>query len=294
MDIVCNACPRKCNAHREPERGWGVCGEGFLPRVARAAPHMWEEPPVSGELGSGTVFFTGCALRCVYCQNGAISTGGVGVTVTVDRLRQIYQKLIDSGVHNINLVTASHFVATIIQSLTPPLPIPVVWNCGGYESVETLKRLEGLVQVYLPDMKYSSSAAASRYSHAPDYPETARDAVLEMYRQTGPYILEDGLIKSGVIIRHLVLPGNLENTYGVIDWVSSTFSPGQILFSLMSQYTPFGDLDPFPELKQRLAPEEYGAAVSYMERSGIEDGFFQELSSAKEEYTPDFDLTGVI
>ena len=273
----------------------GYCGSGGLPRVARAAPHMWEEPPISGERGSGAVFFSGCSLRCVYCQNYNISVDNYGKTVTPAELRSIYQRLIEKGVHNISLITASHFLNGVLESLSEPLPVPVVWNTGGYESVESLKRLEGKVQIYLPDMKYSLAGPARRYSNAPDYPGIAKAAILEMFRQVGPYELdEDGIMRKGVIIRHLVLPGNLENTFGVIDWVGETFSEGDVLFSLMSQYTPFGRASDFPELSRRLTEEEYAAAVSYMEARGILDGFYQELSSAKEEYTPDFDLTGII
>ena len=293
MENVCRQCPRSCGAYRSDSSGAGYCGEGLLPRIARAAPHFWEEPPVSGERGSGAVFFSGCALRCVYCQNSAISEGHAGRIVSVQRLRQIYSELIAQGVHNINLVTASHFIGAVAESLKERLPVPVVWNSSGYESVDTLRRLEGKVDVYLPDMKYALAETAARYSAAPDYPETAKAAILEMYRQRGDYVIEDGLIKNGVIIRHLVLPGNLENTFKVIDWVAGTFVPGQVLFSLMSQYTPAGRSGMFPEIDRRLTPEEYNAAMDYMESAGIEDGFFQELSSAKEEYTPDFDLTGV-
>ncbi len=294
MRFYCKSCPRKCNVLRDERSGSGVCGQGTQIRIARAAPHMWEEPPVSGERGSGAVFFSGCALRCVYCQNYRLSRGEQGVAVTPARLREIYFELIDKGVHNINLVTAGHFVDGVLESLKDPLPVPVVWNSSGYESVETLKRLEGRVQIYLPDMKYIDPGLAKKYSAAPDYPETAGRAIFEMYRQTGPYVLDtDGLIKSGVIIRHLVLPGALDNTKRVIDWVAGNFAPGQVLFSLMSQYTPMGRASDFPEINRRLTPEEYGEAVAYMDKSGIEDGFYQELSSAKEEYTPDFDLTGV-
>lgn len=291
--MLCNICPRKCNIDRSAHTGF--CGSGNLPRVARAAPHMWEEPPISGERGSGAVFFSGCSLRCVYCQNYNISVENFGKEVTPDGLRTIYSRLIEKGVHNVSLITASHFIDGVLESLSEPLPVPVVWNSGGYESVESLKRLEGKVQIYLPDMKYSLPEPARRYSFAPDYPETAKAAILEMFRQTGPYELDgDGIMQKGVIIRHLVLPGNLQNTFGVIDWVSETFSEGDALFSLMSQYTPFGRASDFPELSRRLTGEEYSAAVSYMEERGITDGFYQELSSAKEEYTPDFDLTGII
>ncbi len=291
--MLCNICPRKCNTDRS--QALGFCGSGELPRVARAAPHMWEEPPISGERGSGAVFFSGCSLRCVYCQNYGISVENFGKTLTPAELRDVYSRLIEKGVHNISLITASHFLEGVLESLSSPLPVPVVWNSGGYESVESLRRLEGKVQIYLPDMKYSLSAPARRYSFAPDYPEIAKSAILEMFRQTGPYELDgDGIMKSGVLIRHLVLPGNLENTFGVIDWVSETFSEGEVLFSLMSQYTPFGRASDFPELSRRLTEAEYDAAVRYMEERGITDGFYQELSSAKEEYTPDFDLTGII
>ena len=292
--MICSQCPRECRAPREETQGGGRCRQGTLPRVARAAPHFWEEPPVSGEMGSGAVFFSGCPLGCVYCQNSSISYGGRGEIVSIARLRQIYMELIGKGVHNINLVTASHFIDAVEESLKGGLPVPVVWNSSGYESLQTLRRLQDKVQVYMPDMKYALPQAAARYSFAPDYPQTAKEAILEMYRQRGPYVIEDGLIKSGVIIRHLVLPGNLENTFGVIDWVAETFGPGQVLFSLMSQYTPAGRAGEFPELARRLNREEYQAAMEYMEKAGIEDGFFQELSSAKEEYTPEFDLTGVL
>ena len=294
MDNICDICPRKCRAVREDESGAGFCRMGTLPRIARAAPHFWEEPPISGERGSGAVFFSGCNLRCVFCQNYGISAGGDGKTVTVERLREIYRELMDQGVHNISLITATHYLDAVLESLDEKLPVPVVWNCGGYESVESLKRLEGKVQIYLPDMKYSLTEPARKYSAAPDYPETAKRAILEMFRQTGPYVIDDdGMMASGVIIRHLVLPGNLENTFGVIDWIADTFEPGDILFSLMSQYTPAGRAAKYPELSRRLTQEEYDEAIAYMESAGIEDGFYQELSSAKEEYTPPFDLTGV-
>lgn len=294
MTDFCSICPRQCGAKREDETGSGYCGAGYMPRIARAAPHYWEEPPISGDRGSGAVFFSGCNLRCVFCQNYDISAGGFGKTVTPARLRGIFDGLIAQGVHNINLVTAAHFLDSVLEALEPPLPVPVVWNTSGYESVESLKKLEGKVQIYLPDMKYCDCEAAAKYSAAPDYPETAKAAILEMFRQVGPYELDgDGMMKSGIIIRHLVLPGNLENTFSVIDWVEDTFGPGDVMFSLMSQYTPAGRAADFPELRNRLSEHEYNMAKAYMEAAGIEDGFFQELSSAKEEYTPPFDLTGV-
>ena len=217
---VCNICPRKCNAERLPlaENGEGFCGLGGAPKIARAALHFWEEPPISGENGSGTVFFSGCNLGCIFCQNKKISRGRFGKTVTPERLREIYEELINKGAHNINLVTPTHFADAVLASLEPKLSVPVVYNCGGYESVETLKRFEGKIQIYLPDIKYSDNALAKKYSAAPDYFETAKEAVKEMYRQTGKYdIGDDGIMKKGVIIRHLILPGQLENTKKVID-----------------------------------------------------------------------------
>lgn len=291
----CNICPRKCNAERLPlaENGEGFCGLGGAPRIARAALHFWEEPPISGENGSGTVFFSGCNLGCIFCQNKKISRGRFGKTVTPERLREIYEELINKGAHNINLVTPTHFADAVLASLEPKLSVPVVYNCGGYESVETLKRFEGKIQIYLPDMKYSDNALAKKYSAAPDYFETAKAAVKEMYRQTGKYdIGDDGIMKKGVIIRHLILPGQLENTKKVIDWVKNEFAPGEVLFSLMSQFTPVEGCNT-DELYRRLAKDEYSEIADYLFESGIEDGFMQELSSAKEEYIPPFDLDGV-
>lgn len=294
MEFLCGICPRNCGAIRYENEGEGVCRSGYLPRLARAALHFWEEPVISGKNGSGTVFFSGCPLKCVFCQNSEISLKNFGKTVTVGRLREIYLELIEKGAHNINLVNPTHWAEAILQSLNEPLAVPVVYNSGGYEKTSTLRRFEGRISVYLPDMKYTDPQLAVRYSGAPDYPNTAKSAILEMYRQVGDYrINDDGLIEKGVIIRHLILPGALRNTKAVIDWVADTFSPGQVLFSLMSQYTPAGDLKNFPELKRRITRDEYDEAMEYLESSGIEDGFFQELSSAREEYIPPFDLEGV-
>lgn len=291
----CNICPRKCNAERLPiaENGEGFCGLGGAPKIARAALHFWEEPPISGENGSGTVFFSGCNLGCIFCQNKKISRGRFGKTVTPERLGEIYEELINKGAHNINLVTPTHFADAVLASLEPKLAVPVVYNCGGYESVETLKRFEGKIQIYLPDIKYSDNVLAKKYSAAPDYFETAKAAVKEMYRQTGKYdIGDDGIMKKGVIIRHLILPGQLENTKKVIDWVKNEFAPGEVLFSLMSQFTPVEGCNT-DELYRRLTKDEYSEIADYLFESGIEDGFMQELSSAKEEYIPPFDLEGV-
>ena len=294
MSKPCMLCPRCCGVLRPADAGPGVCRMGTRPVVARAAPHLWEEPCISGEKGSGTVFFSGCALRCVFCQNREISAGGFGRPVTVQRLREIYFELIDQGVHNINLVTPSHFAPAVAASLRPALPVPVVWNSSAYETVETLRQLEGLVQIYLPDLKYADGALAGRYSDAPDYPQAAQAAILEMFRQTGPYVLgPDGLLQRGTVIRHLVLPGQLDNTRRVIDWVGETFKPGQVLFSLMSQFTPTAACAAVPELNRPLTQAEHDSACAYLMASPIEGGFFQDLGSVSESFIPPFDLTGV-
>jgi len=256
---------------------------------------MWEEPCLSGGGGSGTVFFSGCSLGCVYCQNYEISRGLAGKTITVGRLRDIFRELTRQGADNINLVTPTHYTDRVLEALQAERPpVPVVWNCGGYERVETLRMLDGHVQIYMPDMKYADGALAARYSGAPDYPEVARSAIREMFRQTGSYAMgEDGLLRSGLIIRHLILPGFLENTFRVIDWVAETFSPGDVLFSLMSQFTPTKACAAYPEINRTLTPEEHERAVAYLMESGIEDGFFQDLGSAKESFIPPFDLTGI-
>jgi len=263
---------------------------GPLPVVSRAAPHFWEEPCISGERGSGAVFFAGCNLRCSFCQNYDISALRKGTEVPVEKLRTIFQNLKTQGVHNLNLVTGTHFAHAIAKALEEDPGLPVVWNCGGYESVNTLRALEGKVQVYLPDMKYSDAALAVTLSQAGDYPEVARAAVLEMFRQTGPYELdEEGMLRRGVLIRHLVLPGELENTFGVLDWIADTFREGDVLVSLMGQYTPNSHGGP----DRRLTEEEYSRAADYMLGLGLYEGYTQELDSAQSSYTPDFDGTGI-
>ena len=262
--------------------------------VCRAAPHYGEEPCISGTRGSGAVFFSGCSLRCVFCQNREISRQSVGRTLTVRELRDTLLRLRDTGVHNINLVTGSHFVRPIAEALDGlELGIPVVWNSSGYESVETLRRLEGLVQVYMPDMKYWKAEPARRYSAAADYPQAAAAAIHEMFRQRGPYVLDnDGILQSGVLIRHLILPGQELNAMDVIDFAAEEFPAGGVLFSLMSQYTPMPGLERFPELQAPIAPELNERLVAYMQRRGI-DGYWQEPDSATGEMIPDFDYTGL-
>ena len=231
--MICAICPRRCMARRDAQSGEGFCGLPAAPVVARAGLHFWEEPCVSGARGSGAVFFSGCVLRCVYCQNHAISHENFGKPVSVERLREIFWELIGQGAHNINLVSPTPFAPAIREALAEPLPVPVVWNTGGYERVETLRSLEGKVQVWLPDLKYVDSGLSQDLSGAADYFGAASAAIEEMVRQTGDYVLEDGLLKRGVLIRHLMLPGQLENTKAVLDWVAETFRPGQVLLSLM-------------------------------------------------------------
>ena len=278
-------------ARRDAQSGEGFCGLPAAPVVARAGLHFWEEPCVSGARGSGAVFFSGCVLRCVYCQNHAISHENFGKPVSVERLREIFWELIGQGAHNINLVSPTPFAPAIREALAEPLPVPVVWNTGGYERVETLRSLEGKVQVWLPDLKYVDSGLSRDLSGAADYFGAASAAIEEMVRQTGDYVLEDGLLKRGVLIRHLMLPGQLENTKAVLDWVAETFRPGQVLLSLMAQYTPQPGAEGL--LSRRVTGAEYRAALRYMENLGITDGYCQDAASARAEYTPDFDLTGV-
>lgn len=290
--MVCNLCPRRCGALRTGETGGGYCGMPSLPVVARAALHPWEEPPISGERGSGTVFFSGCALGCVFCQNAAISHEGFGKTVSTERLREIFLELVAQGAHNINLVNPTHFSHVIAQALREPLPVPVVWNSGGYDRVDTLRALEGKVQVYLPDLKYLDADAAGRYSDAPDYPEIAAAAIREMVRQTGPYVIEDGLMTRGVLVRHLILPGRVAGAKAVMDFLAETFPPHTVMLSLMSQYVPFGRAKETPGLDRTLRRAEIRCAEEYFAALEL-DGFTQELLSATEDFVPVFDLTGV-
>ena len=290
--MTCTLCPRNCRGVRTPDRPGGVCGQPSSPVVARAMLHQWEEPCLVGEHGAGAVFFSGCNLRCAYCQNKPISQGGVGKPVSIPRLRELFQELTAQGAACLDLVTPTHFAPAILEALgEEPWPVPVVWNCGGYESVSTLQRLESKVQVFLPDLKYALPGPAGQYSAAPDYFDRAAPAILEMFRQTGPCRMENGLLKSGVLIRHLLLPGELENTRRVIDWVAGAFRPGEVLFSLMSQYTPQPGAS--GKLARRVTRAEYRAAAEYMANCGITDGYTQERTSAREEYTPDFDLSGI-
>ena len=289
--MICDLCPRHCHAERTETHGAGFCRMPAGIVAAKAMLHHWEEPCLSGTRGAGCVFFTGCNLGCSYCQNGSISHGDFGKPITPTRLREIFDDLIAQGAHCIDLVTPTHFTPWIAEALREPLSVPVVWNCGGYESVEALRSLEEKVQIYLPDLKYADGDLATDLSFVKDYFEVVAAAIDEMYRQVGPYRMDDGLLKSGVIIRHMVLPGQLENTKRVIDYVANRFRPGEVLFSLMSQYTP--QKGATGALARRITGAEYRAAVDYLRACGIRDGFVQEKSSAKEEYTPIFDLSGI-
>ena len=253
--------------------------------------HYGEEPPISGTFGAGAVFFSGCTLRCVYCQNREISEGGKGKALDSGRLRTIFERLIDEGAQSIDLVTPTQFLPDILPALTPKLPVPVVYNCGGYERVETLRRLEGLVDVYLPDLKYADNALAARLSRAPDYFETATAAIREMYRQVGSAVLEDGQLTRGLLVRHLVLPGHLDNSLRVIEWLAETFPKRDVLVSLMSQYVPVGEQE--PPLDRRLTAEEYAGAVSWLELCGLKNGYVQDAAAATTEYLPVFDFEGL-
>ncbi len=290
MDYTnCTLCPRACGVDRTAgELGYCRCSAQM--KIARAAAHYWEEPVISGSFGSGTIFFSGCTLGCVFCQNEPVSHGRLGKDVTPDQLREVFESLVEEGVQNINLVTPTHFLPSILPALSPKLSVPVVYNCGGYESVETLKQLEGLVDIYLPDFKYSNNLLAKTLSHAPHYYEIASAAILEMYRQVGPAVIEDGRMKRGVILRHLVLPGQIDNSLGVLDWVDEHFQPGEILFSLMSQYVPMGKAKEMPGFNRTITEEEYDAVLSYLNLLGIADGYTQDFSAAAETYIPEWDF----
>ena len=295
IGYICKDCPRECGVLRTEEKAGGFCGCPAAPHVIRAAAHYGEEPCISGTKGSGAIFFTGCNLRCVFCQNHEISRHCSGKALTSAALADVMLSLRDQGVHNINLVTATHYARAVAEALRlAKLDIPVVWNSSGYESVETLKMLEGLVQIYMPDYKYAEKSCAERYSSAPDYPEVAAAAIKEMFRQRGKFLLDDeGLLKSGVLIRHLILPGNESNSLNAVDFVADTFEDGDVLFSLMSQYTPMPGLDAFPELSTGISAETNDLIIHYMKTRGIENGYWQERSSATENMIPAFDMTGL-
>ncbi len=289
---VCMQCPRACGVDRAGGE-LGFCRVGEVLLVSRVAPHLWEEPCISGQNGSGTVFFSGCNLRCIYCQNRAISRGEVGRALSPSELADEILALAQTGVHNINLVTPTHYtiaLSKVLETVKPRLHIPVVWNSGGYESVESLRRLEGLVDIYLPDCKYASSELAAAYSAAPDYFPVAMEAIGEMLRQAGPprFSSDNSLLCSGVILRHLVLPGHRADSIALLQTIGERFSPSELLLSLMRQYTPDFALDcPYPNLHRRVTTFEYQSVLDMAAALGFR-GFSQGAEAASAAFTPAF------
>lgn len=319
MNTSCTLCPRNCGIDRTKGLT-GFCRQTDKIKIARAALHMWEEPCISGTNGSGTVFFSGCTLRCVYCQNVSIASGNTGKIISGERLSEIFLELQAQGASNINLVTPSHFVPQIATALERAkmqgLTLPIVYNTGSYEQVETLKKMEGLVDVYLPDLKYFSQALSLRYSHAADYFSVASRAIAEMFRQVGTPVFEENeetanpksfscpsdnsfsdyetipLMTRGIIVRHLVLPGCTEDSKKIIKYLYETYE-NDIFVSIMNQFTPVTDLTSFPELNRRITQKEYDTVVDYAINLGVENGFIQDGDTAVESFIPPFDLTGV-
>ena len=297
MNSNCVLCPRNCQADRRNGR-IGYCGESDTLRIARAALHFWEEPVISGKKGSGAVFFTGCNLKCIFCQNASIAENEVGREVSVETLAEIFLKLQGEGANNINLVTASHYVPQMAECIQiarmQGLTIPIVYNTSSYEKPEMLRMLDGLVDIYLPDFKYMDSGLAKAYSKAEDYPEIAKNALKEMIRQTGEPVFDDvtGIMQKGVIVRHLLMPGAVGNAKAVIDYLYDTYGDS-IFISLMNQYTPMKKFEEYPDLNRKVTKREYERVVQYAMDKGVVNAFIQEGETAKESFIPAFDLTGV-
>lgn len=297
--MKCDLCPRKCLVDRKKGEK-GICGQTENLKVARAALHFWEEPCISGDAGSGAVFFSGCPLHCVFCQNENIANGTVGKEISLERLVDIFLELQEKGANNINLVTPGHFVPQIVKALDQAkkegLTLPVVYNTSSYETVDTIKRLEGYVDIYLPDFKYMSPVLSKKYSHAPDYAEVAKAAIAEMVRQTGKAVFvngdEDNLILRGTIVRHLTLPGCMEDSMQILKYLHETYGD-TIYISIMNQFTPLSNLEKYPELNRKITDEEYETLVDYAIDIGIENGFIQEGDTAEESFIPAFDCEGV-
>ena len=292
---VCNICPRNCNVDRSEKTGF--CSMPDTVKISRAALHMWEEPCISGEKGSGTVFFSGCNMKCVFCQNKDISTGGFGKEITVERLSDIFLELQGKGALNINLVTPTHYTLQIIDAVklarAKGLKLPIVYNTSSYEKVETIKMLEGIVDVWLTDFKYMDNAVAQKYSKAADYVNCATAAIDEMVRQQPECVFDDdGIIQKGVIVRHLVLPGQTQGAKDAVEYLYNRYGDN-IFISIMSQYTPCTDLSAYPEINRKLTQQEYDDVVDYAVEIGVENGFLQEGESASESFIPPFDLEGV-
>ena len=297
--MKCDLCPRKCLVDRKKGEK-GICGQTENLKVARAALHFWEEPCISGDAGSGAVFFSGCPLHCVFCQNENIANGTVGKEISLERLVDIFLELQEKGANNINLVTPGHFVPQIVKALDQArkegLTLPVVYNTSSYETVDTIKMQEGYVDIYLPDFKYMSPVLSKKYSHAPDYAEVAKAAIAEMVRQTGKAVFvngdEDNLILRGTIVRHLTLPGCMEDSMQILKYLHDTYGD-KIYISIMNQFTPLSNLEKYPELNRRITDEEYETLVDYAIDIGIENGFIQEGDTAEESFIPAFDCEGV-
>lgn len=290
----CTLCPRECEADRTKTKG--LCGADIHIKAAKAQLHYWEEPCLSGEKGSGAVFFSGCTLKCVFCQNYTISKENNGIEISSKRLGEIFIELQEQGANNINLVNPTHYVPQIIDSLEHvkhKLTIPIVYNTGGYEKTSTLKMLDKYVDIYLPDLKYTDSNISEKYSKAGNYFEYAKDAILEMHRQQPKLVLENGILKKGLIIRHMILPGCRHDSISVIKWLKKNLPNDGFLFSLMSQYTPNSNCNSYPEINRRITTFEYNSVLKAVEEYDL-NGYSQERSSAQSAYTPDFNLDGII
>lgn len=290
--MICNICPRQCGADREKEMGY--CKMPWEFKVARASKHFWEEPPISGTRGSGTVFFSGCNLGCVYCQNYNISHSCEGKIISSQRLKEIFTELISSGVHNINLVNPTHYALGLKGVLEDyKSTVPVVYNTSGYERTETIKSLNGLIDIYLPDLKYISPQKSQRYSGAQDYFDYASKALIEMRRQCSKNIYDDeGILKSGMIVRHLILPKNTNQSIEILKWIYNNLG-NDVAISIMAQYTPYGEIEKYDELKRKITRREYEKVLSAVENLGFNNVFTQQFASANEAFIPKFDLTGV-
>ena len=285
--MICDLCPRKCHTERN-DTSRGYCGVGELPKIARSALHFDEEPPISGTRGAGTIFFSGCNLRCVFCQNDEISVQDTGTIITPYQLSEEYRRLEALGAHNIEFVTPSHYVHAILESLDYYQPqVPLIWNSSGYDSVETLKRLEGVIDIYLPDFKYSDSALAKRLSNCGDYVETAITAIGEMRRQQPENVIENGVMQKGVIIRHLILPSHTKNSIGVLELIKEHWGIS-IPTSLMAQYFPAGKAADYPDINRKLTKREYDKVLNRFFELGL-DGYAQELESSDTKYVPEWD-----
>ena len=295
----CTLCPRNCFVNRKLGEK-GICGQSSTLKVARAALHFWEEPCISGEKGSGAVFFSGCALHCVFCQNQEIANGSVGKEISKEHLSEIFLELQEKGANNINLVTPGHFVPQIVPAIerarNQGLSLPIVYNTSSYENVDSIRKLEGIVDIYLPDFKYMSSSLSEKYSHAPDYSEVAKKVVAEMVRQTGAasFYEKEGqeLMQRGVIVRHLILPGCMEDSKNIIRYLHDAYGD-TIYLSIMNQFTPLKNVEKYPELNRKLTEDEYDEVVDFAIDLGVENGFIQEGETAEESFIPDFNCEGV-